>query len=202
MSESDTMFHERDQKCAAVQHMLSTDPSYDNRTISSTLKMKIWIATINIDVPRVIKTKFSPMVMVFCVVSNQGHIMPPHIFEVGLEVNTKIYLDVLKSVVILWCNQVGGGRPWVWQQVRRRPASPKRPRLGFRRSATTLYPSLTDPPPPTWTRWISSFGHTLRTSPTWPPTTPKPAWSPPSAEYSPSFRRCLWKDMFPVPDPY
>ena len=30
------------------------------------------------------------------------------------------------------------------------------------------------------------FCHTSRTSPTWPPTTPKPAWSSPSAEYSPS----------------
>ena len=50
------------------------------------------------------------------VVSSEGHILPPHIFEVGLKVNTKVYLDVLKSVVIPWCNQVAGGRPWVWQQ--------------------------------------------------------------------------------------
>ena len=41
MSESDTIFNERDRTCAAVQLMLSTDPSYDNRTISSTLKMQI-----------------------------------------------------------------------------------------------------------------------------------------------------------------
>ena len=41
MSESDTMFNERDRKCAAVQLMLSTNPSYDNRTIASTLKMQI-----------------------------------------------------------------------------------------------------------------------------------------------------------------
>ena len=54
--------------------------------------------------------------MVFGVVSSEGHIMPPHIFEIGSKVNTKVYLDVLKSVVIIWCNQVGGGRPWVWQQ--------------------------------------------------------------------------------------
>ena len=26
----------------------------------------------------------------------------------------------------------------------------------------------------TWTRWTTSFSHTSRTSPTWPPTTPKP----------------------------
>ena len=42
--------------------------------------------------------------------------MLPHIFEVGLKVNTKVYLDVLKSVVIPWCNQVASGRPWVRQQ--------------------------------------------------------------------------------------
>ena len=54
--------------------------------------------------------------MVFGVVSSEGYIMPPHIFEVGLKVNTKVYLDVLKSVVIYWCNQVAVGRPWVWLQ--------------------------------------------------------------------------------------
>ena len=30
-----------------IQHMLSTDPSYDNRTIASTLKMQIRIASNN-----------------------------------------------------------------------------------------------------------------------------------------------------------
>ena len=85
-----------------------------------------------------------------------------------------------------------GSRTQCW------PTSPKRPRLGFRRSATTLYPSLTGPtPPPTWTHGTTLFYHTSRTSPTWPPTTPKPAWSPPSAKYSPNFRRCLWKRHAP-----
>ena len=105
MSESDTMFNERDRRCAAVQLMRSTDRSYDSRTIASTLKMQIWIATNNRDVLRVLKTKFPTTVMVFSVISSEGQIMPPHIFEVGL----KVYLDVLKS-------EVTGGRPWVWQQ--------------------------------------------------------------------------------------
>ena len=83
--------------------------------------------------------------------------------------------------------------PGCGSRTRRRPTSPKRPRLGFRRSVTTLYRSLTDPPPPpTWTRWTTSFGHMLRTSPTWPPTIPKPA-----VTYSPSSRRCLWKSHAP-----
>ena len=99
MSESDTMFNERDRRYAAVQPMPSTDQSYDNRTIARTPKMQIWIATNNKDVPRVMKTKFPATVMGFGVVSSEGHIMLPHIFEVGLKVNTKVYLDVLKSVV-------------------------------------------------------------------------------------------------------
>ena len=116
MSESDTMFNERDWRCAAVQLMLSIDLSYDNRTIASTLKMQIWIATNNRDVPRMMKTKFLATVMVFGVISSESHIMLPHIFKADLKVNTKVYLDMLKSVVIPWCNQVASGRPWVWQQ--------------------------------------------------------------------------------------
>ena len=97
--------------------------------------------------------------------------------------------------------------PRCGSKTRRRPTSPKRPRLGFWKSATTLYPSLTGPPPPsTWTRWTTSFGHTSKTSPTWPPTTPKPVWSLPSAGYSPSIRKApagaCGKGMLPVPDPY
>ena len=96
--------------------MLSTDPSYENKTIASTLKMQIWIATNNKNVPRVMKTKFPATVMVFGVVSSESYILPPHIFSVGLKVNTKVYLDVLKSVVIPWHNQVASCRHWVWQQ--------------------------------------------------------------------------------------
>ena len=80
MSESVKMLNERDRRCAAVQLMPSTDPSYDNRTIASTLKMQIWIATNNRDVPRVMKTKFPATFMVFGVVSSEGQIIPPHIF--------------------------------------------------------------------------------------------------------------------------
>ena len=65
MSESDTMFNERDRRSAAVKFMLSTDPSYHNRTIARTLKMQIWIATNNRNVPRVMKTKFPATVIVF-----------------------------------------------------------------------------------------------------------------------------------------
>ena len=191
MSEIDTVFNERDRRCAAVQVILSTNPSYDNRTIASTLKMQI---RNNRNSPRVMKTKFPVTVMVFGVVSREGHIMLPHIFEVGLKVNTKVYLDVLKSVVIPWCNQVAGGRPWVWQQDSAPAHKFKETQAWLQKDCYDFVPfSNWHPLPPTWSRWTTSFGHTSRTSPTWSPTTTKPTWSPPSAVYSPSFRRRLWK---------
>ena len=188
MSESDTMFNKQDWRCTAVQLMLSTDPSYDNRTIASTFKMQIWIAMNNRDVPRVMKIKFPAMVF--------GVFTSCHLTSLKLA-----WKSTPKCTWMCW-------RVW-WSpgairwpvadsgcgsKTRRRPTSPKRPTLGFKRSAMTLYPSLTGtPPPPTWTLWTTSFGHTSRTSPTWPPTTPKPTWLLPSAEYSPSSRRRLWK---------
>ena len=169
-----------------------------HRTIASTLKIQIWIATNNRDVPRVMKTKFPGTVMVFGVLSSEGHIMPPHIFEVGLKVNTNVYLDVLKSVVIPWCNQVAGGTPWVWQQDAAPAHKSKETQAWLQKCYEfVLFFHWPPPPPLTWTRWTTSFGHTSRTSSTWPPTTPKPAWSPPSAEYSPSSRRRLWKRHAP-----
>ena len=194
MSESDTMFNEQDRRFAAVQLMHSTDPSYDNRTIASTLKMQIWIVTNNRDVTRVMKTKFPATVMVFGVVSSEGHIMPPHIFGVGLKVNTKVYLGVLKCVMIPWCNRVAGGRHLVWQQDSAQAHKSKETQAWLQKECYDFVPVSHWPPPlPTWTRWTTSFGHSSRTSPTWPPTRPKPTWSPPSAEYSPSSRRRFWK---------
>ena len=198
MSESDTMFNEQDRRSAAVQLMLSTDPTYDNRTIASTLKMKIWIATNNRDVPRVMKTKFPATVMIFGVVSSKGHIMPPHIFKVGLKVNAKVYLDVLKCVVITWCHQVASSRPWVWQQDSAPAHKSKETQDWLQKECYDIVPfSHLTFPPPTGTRWITSFGHMSTTSLTWPPKTPKPAGSPPSTEYSLSSRRRLWKRHAP-----
>ena len=148
MSESDTMFNERDRRCAAVQPMPSTDPSYDNRTIASTLKMQVWIATNDRDIPRVMKIKFLATVMVFGVVSSEGHIMPPHIFEVGLKVNTKVNLDVLKSVVIPRCNQVAGGRTWVCQQDSAPAHKSKETQAWLQKECYVFVPFSHWPPPP------------------------------------------------------
>ena len=193
MSESDTIFNEWDRRCAAVQLMLSTDPNYDNRTIASTLKMQIWIAINNRDVLRVMKTKFT--VMVFDVISSEGHIMPPHIFEVGLKVNTKVYLDVLKSVVIPWCNQVAGGRPWVWQQDSAPAHKSKETQAWLQKECKNFVPfshwspSSPDLNPLDYFVWSYIKNITNMTS-----HNTKASLIP---EYSLNSRRCLWKRYAP-----
>ncbi len=75
-----------------------------------------WIAMRPKDVPKIMQTKFPATVMVFGVISSEGHVMPPHIFETGLKVNTDIYLSVMEDVVLPWIKTIAGDRPWVWQQ--------------------------------------------------------------------------------------
>ena len=77
----------------------------------------------------------------FGAVSSEDQITPPYIFEVDSKVNTKVYLDVLKIVVIPWCKS--GGRV-VDPGCGSRTSVPAH-KLGFSRSAMTLYPSLIAP---------------------------------------------------------
>ena len=141
MSESDTMFIERDRRCTAVQLMLYTDPSYANMTIASILKMQIWIAMNNRDVPRVMKTKLWSLVW-FQVRATSCH----------LTYSKSAWKSIPKCTWMCWRVWWSPGAirwpvtdPGYGSRTRRRLTSPKRPRLGFRRSATTLYPSLTAP---------------------------------------------------------
>ena len=73
--------------------------------------------------------------------------MPPHIFEVGLKVNIKVYLDVLKSVVIPWCNQVAGGRPWVRQQDSAPAHKSKETQTWLQKECNDFVPFFYWPPP-------------------------------------------------------
>ena len=124
MLESDTMFNERDRRCAAVQLMLSTDPTYDNGTFASTLQMQIWIATNNRPCPvwwiQSFRLQLRSLVW-FHVRTTSCH----------LTSSKSAWKSTPKCIWMCW-------RVW-WS-----PGS-KRRRLGFRRSATTLYPSYTGP---------------------------------------------------------
>ena len=193
------MFNERDWRCAAVQLMPSTNQSYDNRTIASTLKMQIWIVTKNRDVPSVMKTKFPATVMVFGVVSSEGHIIPPHIFKVSLKVNSKVYLDVLKSVVIPWYNQVAGGWPWVWQKDSTPAHKSKETQAWLQKECYDIVPLSHCPPPPRLEpagllRLIIRREHHRHDHPQ--------HQSQPDRRHPPSIRRASGKGMLPVPDPY
>ena len=75
-----------------------------------------WLCSDPSEVPRVMHTKFPATVMVLGVVSNEGHVMPPHFFPQGLRVNSTAYIEVLKTVVKPWIDTVCNGRPYVFQQ--------------------------------------------------------------------------------------
>ena len=128
------MFNERDRRCAAVQLMLSTDPSYNNRTIASTLKMQIRTVqhlrvqlNVSDDHLEVVERK-------------------PEADDTARKTQTKEFIEKVQAIIDEIPQRCGD--PLV--QSGGRPTSPKIPRLGFRMSATTLYPSLTGPhPPPT-----------------------------------------------------
>ena len=141
--------------------MLSTDPSYDNRTIASTLKMQIQTV-------QCLRAQLNA----------SGD--PSNGYGYGLWCGPHHATSHLQSRLESQHQSVPGcaevcGDPLVY-----------------------FVPFSHWPPPPsTWTRWTTSFGHTSRKSPTWPLTTPESAWSPPSAEYSPSFRQRLWKRHAP-----
>ena len=186
MSESDTMFNERDRRCTAVQPMLSTNPTYDNRTIASTLKMQIWIATNNGraqgDENKVSGYGYG----LWC-----GFKWGPHHATSHL----RSRLENQHQSVPGCAEECGdplmqsGGRCQTW--VRQLDSAPvhksKVTQVWLQKECYDFVPfSHWPPPPPTWTRWTTSFGHTSRTSPTWPPTTPKLAWSPPSTELPPA----------------
>ena len=114
MSESDIVFNEQDRRCAAVQLMLSTNPSYDNRTIASTRKMQIWtVQHAQGDENKVSGYSYG----LWCGFKWGPHHATSHL-QSWLESKHQSVpkYTLLKSMVIPWCNQVAGGRPWVWYQ--------------------------------------------------------------------------------------
>ncbi|XP_014776542.1 uncharacterized protein LOC106873612 [Octopus bimaculoides] len=60
--------------------------------------------------------KLPSSVMVLGVVSNEGHVMPPHIFLQGLRVNAVVHIEVLDKVVKPWINSVCNRRLDDFQQ--------------------------------------------------------------------------------------
>ena len=163
---------------APLYNSWSPDPSYDNRTIASTLKMLQGRAQGD-------ENK----------VSGYGYGL-----WCGFKWGPYHATSYLRSRFESQHQSVPGcaeacGDPLV--QSGGRPTNQRDPGLASE-GVLQLFTLLSlPPPPPTWTRWTTLFGHTSRTSPTWLPTTPKPAWSLPSAEYSSSSFRRRWKRHAP-----
>ena len=188
------MFNERDRRCAAVRFMLSTDPSYDNRTIASTLKMQIRTV-------QCLRAQLNASDDPLEVVERKDTTRKTRTKEFLEKVQTIIDETPLRPIRQI-TRDLGVSHTTVNASVKedlkcrsyRRQTSQI---LTEKTKNLRLIKSVRPPTPPTWTCWTTSFGHTSRTSPTWPPTTPKLAWLPPSAEYSSSSRRRLWKRHAP-----
>ena len=177
MSESDIMFNNRNRKCAAVQLMLSTDPN---------------------------KTKFPAMLwslVWFQVRATSCHLTSSKSAWKSTPKGTWMSWRVWGSpVAIRW----PVADPGCGSRTRRRPTSPKRPRLGFRRSAITLYTSLACPPlilrpePAGLLRLVIRREHHQYDLPQ--------HQSQPDRRHPSSIRRApagaCGKGMLPVPDPY
>ena len=145
MSESDTMFNKRDRRCAAVQLMRSTDPSYDNRTIARTIA---GLPRITGTCPRWWKQSFQ--LRLWSLVWFQVRATSCHLTS-----SKSAWKSTSKCTWMCWrvwwspdAIRWPVADPGCGSRTRRRLTSPKRSRLGFRRSATTLYPSLTAPSSP------------------------------------------------------
>ena len=122
--------------------MLFTDPSYDNRTIASTLKMQIrTVQRAQGDEKKSFRLRLWSLVW-FQVRATSCH----------LTSSKSTWTSTPKCTWMCWRVWWSPGAirwpvadPECSSSTRRRPTSPKKPRLGFRRSSTTLYPSLTGP---------------------------------------------------------
>ena len=152
------VLNERDQRCAAVQLMLSTDPSYDSQNHR-------WIATNNRDVPKMIKTVSGYDYGFWC-----GFKRGPH-HATSLCLSRSFLRSRLGSQhqSVPGCAEESGD-PLVqsggrWQTLGVAAGLCARPQVqgdqglaseGVLRLCTLL--SLT-----TWTHWTTSFGLTSRT---------------------------------------
>ena len=199
MSESDTMFNERDQRCAAVQtHALYRSKLWQQDHCQRPQNAKSGFSRIIGKCPGWWKQSFLATVMFFGVVSSEGPHHPTSHLQSRLESQHQSVPGRAEE-----CSDPlvqSGGR---WQtpglaeglgagpQVQRDPGLASE---GVLRLCTLLsHPSSPQLEP----RWTTPFGHMSRTSQTWPATTPKLAWSPPSTEYSPTSQRCLGKRQAP-----
>ena len=75
-----------------------------------------WLAFSPPEVPRVTKTRFHQIVMVFSFMSSKGDIMPLLIVKEGLRLKSDGHVELLSTVVKPWVEMVAHGRSYGWQK--------------------------------------------------------------------------------------
>ena len=145
MSESNTMFNERDRRCAAVQLMSLPIQVMTTGPLPAHSKCKSRLPRITGTCPGWWKQSFR--LRLWSLVWFQVRAPSCHLTF------SKVAWNSTPKCTLMWWKGRWSPGAIRWpvtdsgcgSRTRRRPTSPKRPRFGFRRSATTLYPSLTAP---------------------------------------------------------
>ena len=200
MSESDTIFNERDRRCAAVQLMPLQIQVMTTGPLPATSKCTSGLPRITGTCPGWWKQSFR--LRLWSLVWFQVRATSCHLTS-----SKSTWKSTPKCTWMCWRVWWSPGAikwpvadPGCGSRTRRRPTSPKRLRLGFRKRATTLYPSLAgSPPPPTWLlRLVIRREHHQHDLPQ--------HQSQPDRRHPQSIRRATAgaceKGMLPVPDPY
>ena len=68
------------------------------------------------EVPSMKHSKRPASVMILGVISCEGDVISPDMFQQGLRVNVDGYIDVLKTTVKPWMDKVSAGRSYLFQQ--------------------------------------------------------------------------------------
>ena len=154
MSESDTMFNGRDRRCAAVQLMLSTDLSYDNRIIASTLKIQTRTV-------QRLRAQLNASGDPLAVVERKAT-------SCHLTSSKSAWKSTPKCTWMCWRVWWSPGairwpvsEPGRGSRTRRRPTSLDLWVGLASEEMLRLCNLLSLPPPPTWTRWTTSFGYNV-----------------------------------------
>jgi hypothetical protein len=70
--------------------------------LPSDQKNNRWLCSDQAELPIVISSNLPTMVIVLSVVSNEGDVMPPHIFTLGLRVNNDEFINILETLTKPW----------------------------------------------------------------------------------------------------
>ena len=145
MSESDTMFNERDRRCAAVQPCSLPIQVMTTAPLPAPSKCTCGLPRITGTCPGWWKQSFR--LRLLSLVAFQGRATSCHLTS-----SKSAWKSTPKCAWRWWRAWWSPGAikwpmadPGCGSRIRRRRTSPKRPRLDFRRSATTFYPFLTGP---------------------------------------------------------